>query len=128
MSFFSVEKDIEDESAGILYLLYFKLDDDTHLVKIGITQRPKIQDRVCEILSSFFMSYRYFPYCYPKRFKKTSEVFKKEAMMHEYYKECNYKFDKKFGGYSEFFLVKDLEELLELYQKVLDGEDVNVRE
>ena len=126
MSFFSTKTDIEDESAGILYILYIRLEDGTEVQKIGVTQRPKIQERVVEILASFFMSFRYFPYCYPKRFKTTSDVYKKEAMMHTYYKEYSHEFEKRFGGSTEFFTIEDLDDLLSVYARVLDGEDVNV--
>lgn len=124
--FFKADKEVEDASAGLLYLLYTKLNDGTEVVKIGVTQRPKVQDRVCEILSSFFISYRYFCEVYPKRFKKTSEVYKKETMMHRYYKDSKYEFDKRFDGCNEYFVIEDRDKLLELYQDVLDGKDINV--
>ena len=127
MSFFKPNlKEVEDESSGILYILYIKIGEED-VVKIGVTKR-KIEERVVEILSSFFLSYRYFPWCYPKRFKKTTNVYAKESMMHQYYKEYSYKTEKRFGGSTEFFIGIEEEELLRTYDKVINGEDINVLE
>ena len=120
MAFLSVNKDIDDESAGILYILVFRLDDGTEVYKIGVTKR-KIQERVVEILASFWISFRYFPYCYPKRFKKTSDVYKKETEMHQLLDEFRFEFDKRFDGSTEFFSGVELDEILDKYEKCLKG-------
>lgn len=122
MSFFTTDKNIEDESAGILYILIIEIEDKT-VYKIGVTKR-NIQDRVSEILISFWHQYRYFPYCKPKRFTRTTEVYKKEAMMHKYFADKKYCSEHIFGGCSELFSDIDLEHMLDIYTKCLDGEDI----
>lgn len=111
-----------EEDSGILYLVHFKLDDKD-LVKIGVTSR-NIEDRVSEILVSIFKKYREFPYCRPKRFRKTGNVYEKEALLHEHFKEYNYKPNKKFSGSTEFFDIP-LEEVVEVYEKLLEGKPID---
>jgi hypothetical protein len=111
-----------EEDSGILYLVHFKLDDKD-LVKIGVTSR-NIEDRVSEILVSIFKKYREFPYCRPKRFRKTGNVYEKEALLHEHFKEYNYKTNKKFSGSTEFFDIP-LEEVVEVYEKLLEGKPID---
>ena len=122
MSFYTVDREIADESIGILYILVFDIDGET-VYKIGVTQR-KIQDRVAEILTSFWHQYRYYPYCRPKRFTSTSNVYKKEALMHKYFNEYRYKSEHVFGGCSELFHNVTLEELTEVYARCIAGEDI----
>lgn len=113
----SVEEDI-----GILYLVYFRLDDKD-LVKIGVTTR-NIEDRVSEILVSMFKTYREFPYCRPKRFRKTSDVYEKEALLHRHFKDYNYIPKKPFSGSTEFFEVP-LEEVVLVYENLLEGKPLD---
>jgi hypothetical protein len=61
------------DTSGILYVLIIRLEDK-ELIKIGVTQRDKVEDRVAEILISIWKRYRIFPECYPKRFRKVSYV------------------------------------------------------
>ena len=123
MAFMKVKnEDIVEASAGILYLLVIDIED-VSLVKIGVTQR-KIQDRVVEILTSIFHKYRVFPRTYPKRYSTTSDVYKKEADMHRYFKAVKYTPEHKFNGSDEMFLVDDMEHLLDVYHKVIDGYDL----
>lgn len=110
---------------GILYVVHFKLDGK-ELVKIGVTSRS-IEDRVSEILVSIFKAYREFPYCRPKRFRKTENMYDKESQLHEYFKDCKYVPQYKFGGCTEFFDVS-LEEVVEVYERLLDGEDIGSRQ
>lgn len=116
--------DIE-EDAGILYLVHFKLDDKD-LVKIGVTSR-NIEDRVSEILVSIFKSYREFPYCRPKRFRKTGQVYEKEAILHKHFKEYNYTPQNKFGGSTEFFDVP-LDVVVLAYENLLNGKPLDESE
>ncbi len=51
--------------AGILYVLVIELEDK-ELVKVGVTCRDKVEDRVAEILVSIWKRYRIFPRCKPK--------------------------------------------------------------
>lgn len=111
------KKKIEDDP-GILYLVHFHLDGKD-LVKIGVTTRA-IEDRVSEILCSIFKKYREFPYCRPKRFKKTSNIFEKEAILHKYFDKYSYTPTNKFSGSTEFFEVP-LDEAVEAYEKLLEG-------
>ena len=115
---FKVSRGLVKEDEGIVYLLEIHLEDKV-LVKIGITQR-KIEERVVEILASIFQKYRLFPYCRPKRFKKTDRIFEKEAELHRYFKDRSYKTEHKFGGSSEMFDIP-LDEAVEVYEKVLKG-------
>jgi hypothetical protein len=113
----SVEEDI-----GILYLVYFRLDDKD-LVKIGVTTR-NIEDRVSEILVSMFKTYREFPYCRPKRFRKTCYVFEKEALLHRHFKDYIFIPIKPFSGSTEFFEVP-LEEVVLVYENLLEGKPLD---
>ena len=114
----SEDKNLEEDS-GIIYIVLFRLDDK-ELVKIGITTRT-IEERVSEILVSMFKVYREFPYCRPKRFRKTSDIFEKEAILHEHFKKYSYKPDKKFSGSSEFFDIP-LDDVVVVYERLLAGE------
>ncbi len=107
------------DNSGILYVLVVRLDCGTEVYKVGVTKR-KIEERVAEILTSFWLSYRYFPYCYPKRFSTTEEVYSKEAKMHKDLKEYKYTFDKSFGGHTEFVSGIPLDVLLEKYESVIN--------
>lgn len=110
-----------EEDLGILYLVHFELEDKA-LVKIGVTSRT-IEERVSEILVSIFKKYREFPYCRPKRFRKTGNVYEKEAQLHEYFREYSYTPSKKFSGSTEFFDVP-LEHVVEVYESLLNGKDI----
>jgi hypothetical protein len=124
MTILTVSKTTPDieEDIGILYLVHFKLDDKD-LVKIGVTTR-NIEDRVSEILVSIFKKYREFPYCRPKRFRKTSNVYEKEAILHEHFKDYNYIPEKKFGGSTEFFDIP-LDMVVESYENLLEGKPLD---
>lgn len=109
------------EDPGILYLVHFKLDDKD-LVKIGVTSRT-IEERISEILVSIFKTYREFPYCRPKRFRKTGNVYEKEAILHKYFKEYSYTPDKKFSGSTEFFDIP-LDDVVKVYEDLLNGKEL----
>lgn len=89
------------EDCGILYLVLFQLEGK-QLIKIGVTTRS-IEERISEILVSMFKVYREFPYCRPKRFRQTANVFEKEAILHTYFKDYKYPPGKIFSGCTEFF-------------------------
>ena len=111
-----------EEDVGILYLVYFELDGK-QLVKIGVTART-IEERVSEILISIFKKYREFPYCRPKRFRKTGNVYEKEAQLHAYFKEYSYEPANKFSGSTEFFDI-DLDKVVEVYENLLAGKELH---
>lgn len=110
-----------EEDLGILYIVYFELEDK-QLVKIGVTTR-NIEDRVSEILVSIFKKYREFPYCRPKRFRKTGNVYEKEALLHEYFREYSYEPTKKFSGSTEFFDIP-LDDVVKVYENLLNGKEL----
>lgn len=118
---FTVNNKLEEDE-GIVYLVLFNLDDK-ELVKIGITTR-KIEDRVSEILVSIFKAYREFPYCRPKRFRKTTDIFEKESILHNYFKDRKYTPEKTFSGSSEFFDIP-LDEAVIVYERLLAGEPLD---
>lgn len=101
---------------GIVYVLQIDLEDK-QLVKIGITTR-KVEERVCEILTSIWKKYRIFPKCYVKRFKTTTHIELRESMLHEMFAEYSYETQYKFSGCTEFFDV-DLDEVVIAYENVL---------
>ena len=111
-----------NEDVGILYLVFFRLDDKD-LVKIGVTTRT-IEDRVSEILVSIFKTYREFPYCRPKRFRRTTNIFEKEASLHAHFKEQQYTPIKSFSGSSEFFDIT-LDNAVAAYERLLAGEPLD---
>lgn len=113
-----VTKSKPDE-VNILYVVLFELEGKS-LVKIGVTSRS-IEDRVSEILVSIFKKYREFPYCRPKRFRKTDKAYEKESILHEQFKEFNYVTENKFSGSTEFFDVP-LELVVDAYEKLLEDE------
>ena len=114
-------KDLKQDE-GIVYVLQIDLEEK-QLVKIGITSRVKVEERVCEILTSIWKKYRIFPRCYVKRFKKTDEIAKKEATLHDYFDECSYETEHKFSGCTEFFDVT-LDAVVDVYDRLLNGEDL----
>lgn len=106
------------EDYGVLYLVVFKLEGKS-LVKIGVTCRS-IEERITEILVSIFKKYREFPYCRPKRFRSTDNVYYKESQLHEHFIDSKYVTSKKFSGHTEFFDIP-LEEAVKAYENLLDG-------
>ena len=108
------------DDINILYVVLFELEGKS-LVKIGVTSR-NIEDRVSEILTSIFKKYRVFPYCRPKRFRKTDMAYEKEAQLHEHFKEFSYSPEKKFSGSTEFFDVP-LSTVVEAYEELLGVPD-----
>lgn len=110
-----------EEDLGILYIVHFELEGKP-LVKIGVTTRT-IEERVAEILVSIFKKYREFPYCRPKRFRKTGNVYEKEAILLKYFKDYQYEPSNKFSGSTEFFDIA-LEDVVEVYEDLLKGKDI----
>ena len=117
----------ENSGSGILYILVMDIEGEV-VYKVGVTQRDKIEDRVCEILASFFKSYRYFCWLRPKRFKKTDDVYLKETKMHKYLSEYRYISEKRFSGNTELFTGINLDILVDLYEKMLTGEEPEMKE
>lgn len=116
MKFKVSSKDVKEDE-GILYILLIRLEDKD-LVKIGISGRKKIEDRVLEITLSIFKSYRFFPFVYPKRFRKTANKTEKEALLHKYFEDYRYTTEHKWGGCTEVFDI-ELAIVVEAYEKLL---------
>jgi len=112
---------------GILYLLYVWIGE-RKVVKIGVTKRKSVVDRVVEITSSYYSKYRVFPRVYPKRHRKVEGVYKKEAALHRYFKEYVYSPEMKFSGSTEFFEGMNEGLLLKVYSDCVDGKDINDEE
>lgn len=111
------KKEVDPDDKGILYVLVFDIEGE-QVIKIGLTRRNHIEDRVLEILEGFFKQYRYFPKCTPKRFSKVKNVLVSEQEMHEAFKDNAHTFSKKFGGSTEFFSGVDLDDVLEKYDEI----------
>lgn len=112
-----------DPTEGIVYVLEMEVDGKT-VVKVGFTKRVFVTDRICEILTSYFHGYRYFPRLYPKRYRRTSEAFEKEQVILNYFKSRKYSSKKKFSGCQELLDVP-LDEVVEVYERVLKGEKLD---
>lgn len=117
-----VKDEIICKDAGILYVVLFAIDNK-ELVKIGVTTRS-IEDRISEILVSIFKTYREFPYCRPKRFRATEDVYTKESILHDYFKEKRYTPLKQFNGSTEFFDVS-LDDVVKAYENLLEGKPLD---
>jgi len=111
-------EDISKDSKGILYVLEIELEGKK-LVKIGITSR-KIEDRVCEILTSIWRRYREYPRCYVKRYKVVEGYRAKERELLDYFAEYVYSTKYKFSGSTEVFDV-ELALVVEKYEDMLRG-------
>jgi len=106
---------------GIVYLLELDVQGK-RVVKVGITTR-RIEDRVCEILTSYFKIHRYFPYCRPKRYRKTDNIYEKEQKILKHFKEYKYVPEVQFQGSSELLDVP-LDVVVDIYEKVLKDQDI----
>jgi len=127
MAFYK-RKQLEYElEEGRVYLLKLHLDDKT-VYKIGITFSERVEDRMVEILLSFFKTYRYIPKTVLKKNIKTKIPRTFEKHIHYMLKDYSYTFSKKFNGYTEFFTDIDEKTLIDYmtnldYKAVLEGVD-----
>lgn len=109
------------DTSGILYLLAFTLED-TPLVKIGMTQRPKVEERVCEILTDIWKHYRVFPECYVKRFRKVEDVVQKETTLLKQFSADSFTPQKVFTGHTEL-VTTELGIVVSAYDLLTDPAD-----
>jgi hypothetical protein len=114
---FSIPSSVD---SGILYVLELQLEDKA-LVKIGVTQRDKVEERVCEILTSIWKRYRIFPQCYVKRYRTVSDVYGKEKQLHDLFEEYRYSTEYKFSGSTEIFDI-ELGKVVEEYDNLYNTE------
>jgi len=115
----SKKKEYPRKKDGMVYLIKMVLDDGTVIVKIGITTRRSIVERLAENVIGFFTCYRYIPRTTVKRHKRTPYYTEIEAYLHKVFEKSNYKFDKKFGGSTEYFEIEDMDGLLYGYDEVM---------
>lgn len=111
------------KDVGIVYVLEITLDTGP-VVKIGMTNRSKVDDRVLEILLAMSKKYRYFPRCYVARFTTVDRPLEMEKELHEYFKEYSTELDHVFGGSSEFFKV-DVQLVKEKYDEMVKDRKAN---
>ena len=114
---------VEDE--GILYLIEMDVDGK-RVVKIGLTRRPTIDDRLAEIALAHFKAYRQINYMRPKRFRKTCNVLHKEQLLLAYFADRKYISEKPFGGSTELVDV-DIMEVVKKYEEIIDVKDCSMQ-
>ena len=117
----SYDLDNVAKTAGVLYVLELDVDGKT-VVKIGLTHR-KVEERVCEILTSYWKSYRVFPRCYPKRFRKVEDVYAKEQELLRYFSDRKYESEKRFSGCQELVDVA-VDEVVQKYEELVSGVNI----
>ena len=124
-----VSYDLENpaKADGILYVLELEVDGKV-VVKVGLTRRSDVCDRICEITTSYFHSYRYFPWVRPKKYSTVKNVYAKEQYILGYFRDRKYESAKKFSGCEELLDV-DVLEVVELYNQLVeeDREDTKKR-
>ena len=103
---------------GIVYVLEFELEGKK-LGKVGFTSRPKVEDRVCEILVSIWKRYRVFPSCYVKKYRTFDDPLAIERSLHKLLVDYKHTTKFVFSGSTEFFDVP-LEEVVKLYDEITD--------
>lgn len=108
---------IVNRGEGIVYILQIRLEE-RELIKIGVTTRERIEERVCEILAAIWKRYRVFPECKVKRFRKTVDIYEKESYLHGQFKEFKYSTLHKFGGSTEMFQT-DIEDVVAAYDELI---------
>lgn len=121
MAFYALDKSkaTVKSGEGRVYLLKVLLDDGKIVYKIGMCNSDRSTDRMMEILQSFFKVYRYIPRCELKRDRKATDALDTEQKLHSKYEKYSFKFDKKFGGSTEFFYGINEDEVLLDYEDIL---------
>ena len=114
---------VEDE--GILYLIEMDVDGK-RVVKIGLTRRATIDERLVEIALAHFKAYRQINYMRPKRFRKTSNVSQKEQLLLGYFSSRSYVSEKPFTGHTELVDV-DIMEVVTKYEEIIDVKDCDLQ-
>ena len=114
---------VEDE--GILYLIEMDVDGK-RVVKIGLTRRATIDERLAEIALAHFKAYRQINYMRPKRFRKTSNVLKKEQLLLGYFSSRRFVSEKPFTGHTELIDV-DIMEVIQKYEEIIDVKDCDLQ-
>lgn len=101
---------------GIVYLLDIELEGSS-IVKIGMTNRAKVEHRVVEILTAMWQKYRYFPKCYVARYKKFDDPLAIEKKLHNHFKDNKIELEHSFGGSTEFFNI-NIDKAKDVYDRL----------
>lgn len=117
-SLLKVDKKAVKEDEGIVYLLEITIEGEKY-VKVGVTSRT-MEERAAEIAISCFRSYRYFPHIYPKRYRKTTGIYQKEAEILQALKEYRAEPDKLVSGHTEMHKI-ELDHAVVVYERVLNN-------
>lgn len=115
MSFFNVNSKCLE---GTVYVFKMVLDCGNVVYKVGITSRDRVEDRLGEVVLSFFSKYRYIPRTTVKRYRKSVSYEQLEREIHKELSIHAFEFDKTFGGCTEFFCA-DEDVILDIYDKHL---------
>ena len=113
------------EDEGILYLIEMDVDGK-RVVKIGLTRRATIDERLAEIALAHFKAYRQINYMRPKRFRKTSNVLQKEQLLLGYFASRRFVSKKTFGGCTEL-IDADIMEVVEKYEEMINDKDCSLQ-
>lgn len=105
-----------DKEAGILYVLVIELEDTT-LIKVGVTCRDRVEDRVCEVLTAIWKRYRIFPQCVVKRYTRVKDVYGLEKKLHRKLAADRYKTKHRFSGSTEFFSTH-IDTVVKIYDEI----------
>jgi len=103
---------------NVVYIMKFVLEDGSTLYKIGVTHYKREVERMLEILKSFFVKYRYTPMCKLMRFKRFTNAYSTEKILHQDLANYKFTFDKPFSGSTEFFTGLDEVDLIAKYDKI----------
>ncbi len=106
-------------ASGIVYLIKMELDCGTTVIKIGVTGRKYIAERLAEVTLAFFQEFRYIPRTSVLKMTRCVDYYGAETALHHMYKECNYDFGCKFQGSTEYHIIEDEEKLKADYVEVL---------
>lgn len=113
------KRKIESTGSGRLYVLKIVTTEDLTINKIGMTHTPRSTDRMMEILRSWFVCYRYVPYCELRLDYETGVPLLLEQHMHKVLEDFKYVPDKKVQGRQEMFTGLDEQEVID-YIKTFD--------
>ena len=107
---------------GIVYLLVMELDE-RQVIKIGMTKRKRVDDRLSEILLAMWHKYRYIPRTIVARYSTVDRPLDMEQELLLHFSEYSVDMEHSFGGSKEFIqhdisLVKEkYDELLAVYKQ-----------
>ena len=97
MSFFT------RQGVGRVYVLKLVLPDQTVLHKIGMTNSNRVTDRMMEILRSWFVKYRYVPYCELRKDMECGFPKELEHLLHRIFHRKRWEAPYSTDGSTEMF-------------------------